>query len=265
MPRQHLQRLGVTRFDVLVPLVLLAFLVGLLLPAVQQARQADQRARCQNNLGALGLALHKCHDTYKELPPTAAFFSKANGQGTVFFFLLPFVGEDKLYKSAGASVWKQGVYATPVQAYLCPADATAPPDHQYKGYLATSNYAANWLVFSKGGARIPASFPDGTSNTIVFAERHQVCDAQPNAWGYVGYHYRTPMFMYYSLAKFQVQPSTEDNPCDPRVPQSAHAEGLPVTMGDGSARVVRGNVSAATWYSACTPAGGELLGADWNP
>src|SRR5262245_34160832 len=264
MTRQRKRRPGLTRFDVLVGLALFGFLVGLLLPAVQQARQADELTRCRNNLKALAVALHKCNDTYKELPPIAAVFSKANAQGTLFFFLLPYIGEEKLFESAGGSVWKNGVYATPVQSFLCPGDRTAPPDHQYQGYLAMGNYAANWLVFSKGGARIPASFADGTSNTIVLAERFQLCDGQPNAWGYVGYHYRTPMFMYYSHAKFQIQPGGEENTCDPRVPQSQHAEGLPVALGDGSVRVLNIALSAVTGYGARTPAGGETLGADWN-
>jgi len=58
---------------------------------------------------------------------------------------------------------------------------------------------------------------------------------------------------------FQVAPQ---NNCDPRIPQTAHPGGLLIVLADGSARTVQGNINVVTFWSAVTPAGGEVLG-DW--
>ena len=122
----------------------------------------------------------------------------------------------------------------------------------------------NNVTSLQGGARIPASFPDGTSNTIGFTERYQRCGEDACAWGYWGDYYWTPVFAYfpgYSKAKFQVAPRGND--CNPALAQTAHPAGIMVGMGDASTRSVSGDISTQTWWAACTPAGGEVLGADW--
>src|SRR5207244_12069058 len=111
-----------------------------------------------------------------------------------FFPVLPYIEQDNPYRQSGGFVWKNGTCAVRIPVYLCPADASAPAENRFKSWLATSNYAANFLVFKNGGTRFPASFTDGLSNTIMFSERYQMCHGHPNAWGYYGYYYWTPMF-----------------------------------------------------------------------
>src|SRR5262245_28111320 len=90
---------GFTVIELLVILAVLAFLLGLLLTAVQKVREAANRAQCQNNLKQLGLAIHNCQSTYNRLPPLVGDFPKAKSTGTLFFYLLPFLEQDNLYKN----------------------------------------------------------------------------------------------------------------------------------------------------------------------
>jgi type II secretory pathway pseudopilin PulG len=252
-------RRGFTLIEFIVILAILGFLVGFLVPIIFQVRQAAGRAQSLNNLRQIALAVHNAHDTYNKLPPTVG--KLGNADGTLHFHLLPYMEMQNLYQRAEGAVWKNGVDGIVISLFLDKNDASAPQGNQFKGWLATTNYAASWPVFKQGENNL-AQIPDGTSNTFMLTQRYQVCNGTPTAWGYSGLSTWTPMFAYYSQAKFQNAP--KQNECDPTLPQALGTAGIEVAMCDGSCRYVSANISPQTWWYATDPADGNVLGQDFN-
>lgn len=111
MQHKHQTRRAFTLVELIVVLAIIAVLVGLLLPAVQQVRAAAARATCQNNLKQLALAVHLCDHTFGELPPAGGACAKVRVgpgdaviHGSVPFFVLPFLEQEALQQSIGWSV-----------------------------------------------------------------------------------------------------------------------------------------------------------------
>jgi type II secretory pathway pseudopilin PulG len=243
---------GITFIELLVILAILGFLLAFLVPVISQLRGTASRQQSLNNLKQLGLACHTAHDTWGKFPPIMG--KLGDSVGTIHFHLLPYVELESVYRSGQGTVWKNGVNGTVVPVFLAAQDASAPPGNKLKDWLATTNYAANWMVFKLGETKI-TQITDGTSNTLMFTQRYQVCDGTPTAWGYPGLYTWTPMFGYYSLAKFQSVP--KQNECDPTLPQSLTAAGIEVVMCDGSARYVSDRISPETWWLATDPNDGK--------
>ncbi len=90
-----------TLVELLVVIAIIGVLIALLLPAVQQAREAARRMSCQNNLRQIGLASHNFHDTMRELPCAAyrVEFGTGGGRGdhnSLFVQILPYVEQRAL-------------------------------------------------------------------------------------------------------------------------------------------------------------------------
>ncbi|MCC9599427.1 DUF1559 domain-containing protein [Stieleria sp. JC731] len=120
-PRQHSPsralRTGFTLVELLVVIAIIGILVGLLLPAVQAARESARRMQCTNNLKQIGLATLNYESIYKQLPPgpwdgdpgstsaagrdANACCRAANAAGwSAQFRILPFIEQDMVYDMA---------------------------------------------------------------------------------------------------------------------------------------------------------------------
>ena len=140
-------RHGFTLVELLVVIAIIATLIGLLLPAVQSARESARRTRCGNNLRQIGLAMHGHHDSRGRLPPS--ILARVHSPempllGHQFvgalFFLLPYMEEAGIYDSVSASL------DTSVDHY---------PGGPTSGSLRIQPWWTNVATFTAAQTRIP--------------------------------------------------------------------------------------------------------------
>lgn len=257
-PHRSQRRRGVTFIEMLIVIGGLLILAALLLPAIAQVRTAAARTHSQNNLKQMALAAHNFHDSQKRWPPAVG---KSNtGDGPAHFHILPYIEQAALFQRAEGASWKNGVYGTVIAIYVDPNDPSAPPDRLFQGWLATTNYPSNWMVLRTGDKRIQDT-TDGTSNTLLFTTRYQMCNGQPTGWGYPSLYTWAPIFAHYSTAKFQVSPKQED--CEPTLPQTVSGSQIMIGLCDGSVRMANSGVSPRTWHHLCDPADGNPIDNDF--
>ncbi len=134
-------KLGFTLVELLVVIAIIGVLVGLLLPAVQSAREAARRMQCTNNLKQMGLALHNYHDVHKQFCPgivqqasdpqyqlTANNVANSVESWAWGAFLLPFMEQGNLYDQCGIGRgellerYVTTLALTPLAVYRCPSD-----------------------------------------------------------------------------------------------------------------------------------------------
>ncbi len=194
---------GFTLIELLVVIAIIAILVALLLPAVQQAREAARRTQCKNNLKQLGLALHNYHDTFTRFP--AGVFG-AGGQGPInngspgawlgwsgMAMLLPYFDQAPLYNQANFDYyWDTNGSPAPeannrpvnralISGLQCPSDPFGgSKPHSSSGptsYVMSAGPATSWNTgtrkigpFTLNSSIRMRDITDGSSNTIAMSE-----------------------------------------------------------------------------------------------
>ncbi|HEY7308336.1 MAG TPA: DUF1559 domain-containing protein [Gemmataceae bacterium] len=286
-----------TLFQLLVVLAILLILFALFMPAIVKARADAERAKATQNLKQMALGLHNYASTYNNLFPPGVddnHFSAASK-------LLPYMEQDNVFKQID---FKQSIddkanaaaRKMKIPTYLSKGDPIA----SVKDEWGATNYLFNEKVFFLNSkAKIPNSFPDGTSNTIVIGETLKG-DGKTKA---------TDMKRQYVLLKKEDLKATGPNtgvkyfkddkniagdrcaswmdgrflqgtfngrllPNDTRPDVSCGGvsgvsalrsfdDFVLVALADGSARPVKNTISKTTWTYAIDPADGMPLGSDW--
>jgi prepilin-type N-terminal cleavage/methylation domain-containing protein/prepilin-type processing-associated H-X9-DG protein len=188
---------GFTLIELLVVIAIIAILISLLLPAVQQAREAARRTQCRNNLKQIGLSIHNYESTYACFPPSAIERSSTfDSVASAFTVMLPFLEQAATFNkynfsSSYSSADNRAVLGQVIPTFLCPT-MQLPRPVPLAGcgeYLAPSSYLVcegmaknapigkgvfplmmpSFFATQNRHVRI-ADITDGTSNTIAVGE-----------------------------------------------------------------------------------------------
>lgn len=212
---------GFTLVELLVVIAIIGVLIALLLPAVQQAREAARRMQCTNNMKQYGLAMHNHHDTFKALPWGAvAWFPSGAKTKSWPADIWPFLEQSALYKnydktkhffeSPNIGNSTNTPCATTVEAYYCPSDRsdalwTVDPNYTRvrMNYVVnmgdpTASSPGNTAPFSRMNTNNNtfestkqtrmANVTDGLSNTFLMSEiilplNDNDADGRGDVWG----------------------------------------------------------------------------------
>ena len=185
--------MGFTLIELLVVIAIIGVLISLLLPAVQQAREAARRTQCINNLKQLGLAVHNYNDAFYCFPPAHISSNRAS----VFCMILPYIDQINALDSINFSRpiedlvspttdQNTTVRALIVGTFICPSDRRSPLPSRggWTNYFANKgsqiaffDHPSNLPLPKQDGTFINEEsirirdITDGTAKTALFSER----------------------------------------------------------------------------------------------
>lgn len=183
---------GFTLVELLVVVAIIGILVSMLLPAVQQVREAARRTVCQNNLKQIGLACHNYESALMRFPPAALVTHPTNNPGNNQFvgmltFILPYMEANNVYDliDVNLAVDQSGLewYNSPstfiaaqsdISSFLCPNE---DPD-----LIAEKGVGPVFRVFDNGGfGRYAHQGEDDPALQLALGRTHYV--ACGGMWG----------------------------------------------------------------------------------
>ena len=269
-------RRGFTLIELLVVIAIIAVLVALLLPAVQQAREAARRTECKNHLKQIGLAFHNYNDLYRVLPdggndntgstkwPCGDCCNANNrGEWNWMYQILPQIEQTPLYNQANNTT----IYQTAIPTYYCPSrrqpmmyGSSAKGDYAGNGGDGWTNY--NGAVTRRSCQR-PVDFAqilDGASNTMLVGEKQtndlnfggSGGDNEP--WANSGWDQDQ---IRIGSSTYQPAPDSAYAPGEPGTTiwsdlfGSIHVGAFNVVLVDGSVRSISYNVNGETFRRLC--------------
>jgi prepilin-type N-terminal cleavage/methylation domain-containing protein len=300
MRRPVARRSAFTVIELLVVIAVIGILVALLLPAVQQAREAARRTACSNNLKQIGLALHNYHDQHARFPPSSTSqidFGVWSPNPTSFHvhswasLILPVIDQGALYNQVNynVSALHPANYAPASQKiamYRCPSFdggnfSQTPAYVNLSPRYALRNYAALgattignlWLspdgvMYARSNTRV-GDISDGTSNTIFIVETREPNSAVWIDGGtaalatrrYVGSNAPSYAGPENSL-NYEPYYVANGEGVDARFgPSSLHPQGVMHLFGDGAVRFISENIDSSVYDALATRAGGEPVAA----
>lgn len=295
-----LRRNAFTLVELLVVIAIIGVLIALLLPAVQQAREAARRMSCSNNVKQLGLAMHNYHDTYGTFPfgyiaddPDMGVHRRICWMQTI----LPFIEQNALADLLKADTTEylmhisSDIQGVEIDGLLCPSEANADAT----GGNSTAGFQGNYVVctgnefmnrhdplkglFYRSSKLAFRDLVDGSSNTLMYGET--IKRPGTGTWGEAGgYWGGAPWGAYGFTTKESPNTTVADRiyscktttfkkaPCVAtgssnelqNFSRSYHPGGVMVGLGDGSTRFIADTINLSTWQALSTTAGGEVLG-----
>ena len=284
-----------TLLELLVVIGIIIVLIGLLLPAVQKAREAANGIACRNNLHQMGLASHNLNDTYGRLPPAIGSFGA--GFGTWHFHLLPYIEQNSLYEKSWDgrthNLAINGVSAQSVKVYLCPSDPSVGPgqtviDSNGVTWGACTYPVNNWICLDlddngnfqgMDGATRWDRVTDGTTNTLLYGEKYATCNNPTQGWpvgsggcSWAYYQFNDALWpglgpVVDNQSMFLVRPRPAN--CLPwndtgGQGSTPHTSGMMVCMCHGHVTSLAASIDPKIWWWLNTPRRGEpISGDDW--
>ncbi|MEX1042635.1 MAG: DUF1559 domain-containing protein [Pirellulaceae bacterium] len=285
---------GFTLVELLVVIAIIGVLVALLLPAVQQAREAARRMQCSNNLKQLGLALHNHHDTHQQFPT----FSAGNPNISYVVHLLPFMEQNNLYDqfprdaSGNLQITTTNDVRTVnrIDGLLCPSGVVQFSTYSGQGDRYTMHYYGVLgpkgqniqtgndyqldTLGGQGGASLQGFFQwkkkmrfaditDGTSNTLAIGEMSWKDAGCFRPWARGGelqdggVHSASAKNVFHAInAVAYTAAATNWNDASFG---SQHPGIALFLLGDGSVRTVSENIAMTAYRAMASRDGGETL------